>query len=102
LQWIGGESSEVDASRLQRDLFEPVLGITDPRNDARLRHLPGTLDQQALKALAAQNPGCAVFELHPVLSSQLKVTADAGGFLPPKSTWIEPKLRSGLFIHQID
>jgi len=102
LQWIGEESMEVDASRLQRELFESVLGITDARNDTRLRYLPGTLDEQALLARATQNSGCAVFELHPVLSSQLKATADAGEFFPPKSTWIEPKLRSGLFIHQID
>lgn len=102
LQWIGAESSEVDASRLQHELFEKVLGITDARNDVRLRYLPGTFNTEALTERAAQNAGCAIFELHPVLSSQLKATADAGGFLPPKSTWIEPKLRSGLFVHQID
>ena len=86
---------------LQTHVFQPLFGIEDARNDARLSYAPGTLDSAALKFKYGVQPEQALFELPAVTPEQLMHTADQGGFLPPKSTWIEPKLRSGLFIHEI-
>ena len=86
---------------LQTHVFKSLFGIEDARNDARLSYAPGTLDSAALKAKYGAQPEQALFELSAVTPEQLMHTADQGGFLPPKSTWIEPKLRSGLFIHEI-
>jgi len=93
--------NEVDAAQLQRTLFEPELKIQDPRNDKRLGYIPGTLNSTDLRDRAMKHSNRVVFELHPVPTQQIKKTADLGGYLPPKSTWVEPKLRSGLFIHDI-
>lgn len=93
--------NQVDAEVLQRLIFEPLFDVEDARSDPRLRYLPGTANSAELKARLNKYPDRAVFELHAVTPAQLMETADAHGFLPPKSTWIEPKLRSGLFIHQI-
>jgi len=92
---------EVDAAQLQRTFFEPELNIKDPRNDKRLAYIPGTLNSADLRARVMKQPDSVVFELHPVPTRLIKETADRGGYLPPKSTWVEPKLRSGLFIHDI-
>jgi uncharacterized protein (DUF1015 family) len=91
----------VDAEVLQTHVFKPLFGIEDARNDARLSYAPDTLDPAALKAKYATPSDQVLFELPAVTPEQLMHTADRGGFLPPKSTWIEPKLRSGLFIHEI-
>tara|TARA_B100000963_G_C22575025_1_gene647981 strand:- start:5 stop:1234 length:1230 start_codon:yes stop_codon:yes gene_type:complete len=92
---------QVDAALLQEYVFKRLLGIEDPRNDPRLNYAPGFLDTAALKAKYTSQSGQVLFKLHAVTSRQLMDTADEGRFLPPKSTWIEPKLRSGLFIHEI-
>jgi uncharacterized protein (DUF1015 family) len=94
-------ANEVDAALLQSHVFERLFGIEDARNDPRLNYVPGTLDSAQLKAKYATQSEKVLFELHAVTPDQLMKTADQGGYLPPKSTWIEPKLRSGLFIHQI-
>ena len=103
LAWNKGlqTAGAVDADLLQEHLFQRIFGISDARNDPRLKYAPGTLDSAGLKAEYAGQPGQTLFELHSVTPEQLMHTADRGGFLPPKSTWIEPKLRSGLFIHDI-
>jgi uncharacterized protein (DUF1015 family) len=103
LQWNDEllNRGEVDAELLQTHVFERVFRVVDARNDPRLKYVPGTVGSLELKARAAKHPDCALFELHAVTPEQLMATADANGFLPPKSTWIEPKLRSGLFIHEI-
>lgn len=101
LTWKDSAMNEVDAERLQRVFFEPILGIHDARTDARIGYLPGTWSTAELQRQVKEQADRAIFELHPVLTNHIKRTADAGGFLPPKSTWIEPKLRSGLFIHEI-
>lgn len=90
----------VDADLLQERVFQRVFGISDARNDPRLKYAPGILDSAGLKAQYAGQSEQAVFELHSVMAEQLMSAADRGGFLPPKSTWIEPKLRTGLFIHK--
>ncbi len=103
LEWNDNHrtTGAVDAELLQEHVFKRLFSIEDARNDPRLNYAPGTLDSAVLKAEYAGSFEKALFELHAVTPEQLMKTADQGGFLPPKSTWIEPKLRSGLFIHEI-
>lgn len=89
---------EIDAGWLNRVLLEPFFGISDPRNDSRLRYVSGP--SKMLQERVDQHKDRCIFELHPVNMEQLKAVADAGNTLPPKSTWIEPKLRSGLFLYE--
>jgi uncharacterized protein (DUF1015 family) len=90
---------DVDAGWLYRQVLEPYFQVADARKDARLHYLAGTESSEALMQRAKKYADRCIFELHPVTMEQLKLIADAGGTLPPKSTWIEPKLRTGLFIH---
>ena len=92
----------IDAGWLNEAVLKPHFDIGDARKDPRLKYLPGTWTSEQLRARVAQHLDRCVFELHPVLMDQIKAVADAGGTLPPKSTWIEPKLRSGLFIHSFE
>jgi len=95
----GSDAARIDAGWLDDAVLGPVFGIHDTRNDARMAYIPGTEDRAALRRRAALHPDRTYFELHPVPTSQIKAVADAGGSFPPKSTWIEPKLRSALFVH---
>lgn len=90
----------LDVALLQDNLLGPVLGIGDPRTDKRIDFVGGIrgLDELARRV----DMGMAVaFALHPTSIDELFAVADAGLLMPPKSTWFEPKLRSGLFIHRI-
>jgi uncharacterized protein (DUF1015 family) len=91
----------VDAEIIQTRIFEGLFGITDARNDPKLNYIPGTVSSKALIEQCENQPDRSIFEMSPISSDQIKSTANRGGFLPPKSSWIEPKLRSGLFIHEI-
>ncbi len=91
----------VDAEIIQNRIFEGLFGIEDARNNPKLRYIPGTMDSHQLIEHSDYRPESAIFEMHPVSTDQIKASADRGGFLPPKSSWVEPKLRSGLFIHEI-
>ena len=91
----------VDAQILQTSIFETVFSIKDARNDPRLTYIPGTQNTSELLQQLRGHTNRVVFEMHSISAAQIKATADRGGFLPPKSSWIEPKLRSGLFIHEI-
>jgi len=88
----------LDVSALQSKLLSPVLGIDDPRTDKRIDFVGGIRGPEEL-ARRVDAGGGAAFSLHPVSVGQLFNIADAGQIMPPKSTWFEPKLRSGLFIH---
>ena len=89
----------LDVSILQELLLGPVLGIDDPRTNSRINFIGGIRGNEELERLVS-NGNCAVaFSMHPVEVSQLMDIADSGKIMPPKSTWFEPKLRSGLFIH---
>jgi uncharacterized protein (DUF1015 family) len=89
----------LDVSVLQELLLGPVLGIDDPRTNSRIDFIGGIRGNEELERLVS-NGNCAVaFSMHPVEVSQLMDIADNGKIMPPKSTWFEPKLRSGLFIH---
>ena len=86
----------IDAQWLGEEVIEKLLGINDPRNNPNLKYIPGTESREDL----ANRKGNLVFYLHPIPVNQVMNTADAGGHLPPKSTWVEPKLRSGLFVYE--
>ncbi len=88
----------LDVSVLQDRLLAPLLGIDDPRTNKRIDFVGGIRGPgELVKRVDAE--GGVAFSLYPVTLQQLMDIADAGQIMPPKSTWFEPKLRSGLFIH---
>ena len=90
----------LDVAILQNYLLEPILGITDPKIDDRISFVGGIRGLEELKKDADKTGGVA-FSMYPTDIKELFAVADAGELMPPKSTWFEPKLRSGLFIHEI-
>ncbi|MDI6739464.1 MAG: DUF1015 family protein [Candidatus Edwardsbacteria bacterium] len=92
----------LDASILQDNLLHPVLGIENPRTDKRINFVGGIRGTQELMKLVDSKKYEVAFSLHPVTIKQLISVADSGQVMPPKSTWFEPKLKSGLFVHEYD
>ena len=90
----------LDCAILQSNLLAPVLGITDPRTSERIDFVGGIRGLAELETRAGST-GVA-FALYPVTMADLFNVADSGEIMPPKSTWFEPKLRSGLFAHEIE
>ena len=91
----------LDVSVLQNNLLAPILGIGDPRTDNRIDFVGGIRGLAELEKRCAEDMRVA-FSLHPTSIAELFTVADAGLLMPPKSTWFEPKLLSGLFIHALD
>lgn len=91
---------QLDVSILQDKVLEPVLGIEDPRTDERICFMGGNHRLKDLAAVADETGGAA-FAMYPTSMEELMNIADEGKLMPPKSTWFEPKLRSGLFIHKL-
>ena len=91
---------KLDVSLLQDLLLEPVLGIHDPRTDSRIQFVGGIRGIQELERMVDHGAAVA-FAMYPTSIQELFAVADAGLLMPPKSTWFEPKLRSGLFIHRL-
>jgi uncharacterized protein (DUF1015 family) len=91
----------LDVAILQNNLLEPLLGIRDPRTDKRIQFVGGIRGTGELEKRASKSGGVA-FALYPTSIEQLMAIADAGKVMPPKSTWFEPKLRSGMVVHSID
>lgn len=92
----------LDAARLSEIVLGPVLGINDLRTDQRVRFVPGTMGTAELDRMVSCGEAEAAFHLHPVSFEQLKAVADEGGSMPPKSTYIEPKLRSGMVVYSLE
>lgn len=91
----------LDVSVLQNILLAPVLGILDPKTDPRIDFVGGIRGMEELERRCALD--CkAAFAMYATSIGELFAVADAGLLMPPKSTWFEPKLRSGLFIHEIE
>ena len=90
----------LDVSILQRNLISPVLGIDDPRTDKRIDFVGGIRGLKELER-RAQSDMCLAFSMFPTTVDDLMDIADAGKIMPPKSTWFEPKLLSGLFVHKL-
>ena len=91
---------QLDVSILQDKVLGPVLGIEDPRTDERICFMGGNHRLKDLAAVADETGGAA-FAMYPTSMAELFAVADAGMLMPPKSTWFEPKLRSGLFLHML-
>ncbi len=91
----------LDASILQRNLLAPILGIDDPRTSSRINFVGGIRGTDELERLVDSGRYAVAFSLHSVTMDQLLDVADNGRVMPPKSTWFEPKLRSGLVIHTL-
>jgi uncharacterized protein (DUF1015 family) len=91
----------LDVERLQRLVLEPHLGLGDPRTDKRIDFVGGIRGTAELERLVTSGHAAAAFSLFPVGIDDLMSIADAGGIMPPKSTWFEPKLRDGLVVHLI-
>ena len=105
LKWEAFESDPVgrlDVSVLQNRLLAPVLGIEDPRTNTRISFIGGIRGTGALMERVDSGRDQVAFSLYPVTVGQMIDIADAGQIMPPKSTWFEPKLRSGLLIHLLD
>lgn len=90
----------LDVSILQHELLTPFLGIEDPRTDARIQFVGGIRGYAGLEQLVDHGTMAVAFHLHPTDLTDLMQVADANQVMPPKSTWFEPKLRSGLLIHR--
>ena len=81
--------------------MEPVLNIVDQRNDHRIDFVGGIRGLVELEKRVDSGEMAVAFALYPVTMEELLSVADAGEIMPPKSTWFEPKLRSGLFVHEL-
>lgn len=90
----------LDVSILQNNLISPILGIDDPRTDKRIDFVGGIRGLNELEKRATSDM-CLAFSMYPTSLEELMNIADAGKIMPPKSTWFEPKLLSGLFIHKL-
>ncbi len=90
----------LDVSVLQENLLAPILGITDPRTDKRIDFVGGIRGIGELERRCREDMRLA-FALYPTTIEQLMTIADAGAIMPPKSTWFEPKLLSGLVVHTL-
>ena len=92
--------ASLDVSVLQEYLLKPILGIQDPKTDKRIDFVGGIRGLSELERRVGEEMEVA-FSMYPTSIRELFAVADAGALMPPKSTWFEPKLRSGLFIHSI-
>jgi uncharacterized protein (DUF1015 family) len=97
-----GAAAQLDASVLSSAVLDPVLGIHDLRTDPHVKFVPGTSGAQELERMVKDGEAAAAFHLRPVSFAELKAVADSGGCMPPKSTYIEPKLRSGLTVYSLE
>ncbi len=92
----------LDVSVLQQRVLGPVLGIGDPRTDPRIGFVGGVRPPEELSAAVDSGAWSVAFTLHATTVAELLDVADAGGIMPPKSTWFEPKLLDGLVSHVLD
>ena len=93
--------ARLDVSILQNNLLHPILGIGDPRTDKRIDFVGGIRGLKALSDRVDCGSMAVAFSMYPTTMEDLMDIADAGAIMPPKSTWFEPKLRSGLFVHKL-
>lgn len=91
----------LDVSILQKEVLEPMLAIGDPRTDKRIDFVGGIRGLAELERRVDSGEMKLAFSLYPTSMEELMSVADAGLVMPPKSTWFEPKLRSGLFLHDL-
>jgi uncharacterized protein (DUF1015 family) len=97
----GSRASSLDVALLQHHLLEKLLKIGDIRSDKRVDFIGGARGTGALEQAVNSGRAAVAFSMFPVTVGDLMAISDAGGIMPPKSTWFEPKLRDGLLIHEI-
>jgi uncharacterized protein (DUF1015 family) len=88
-------------SLLQDRVLGPILAVGDPRTDPRIDFVGGIRGTAELERRVRSGEMAIALALHPTTLEQLMAVSDAGRIMPPKSTWFEPKLRSGLFVHTL-
>ncbi|MDT7857880.1 DUF1015 family protein [Rubrivirga sp. S365] len=95
----GGVADTLDVARLGEFVLEPMLGITNPRTDDNVAFVGGIRGTEELERLVDSGEAEVAFSMFPTAAEDLLDVSDAGERMPPKSTWFEPKLRSGLLVH---
>ncbi len=98
----GDSVAVLDVSILQNNLLRPLLGINDPRTDQRIHFVGGIRGIGELEQLVDSGLHAVAFALYPTSLEELMALSDEDKIMPPKSTWFEPKLRSGLFVHLLE
>jgi uncharacterized protein (DUF1015 family) len=93
--------AKLDVTLLQKYVLDPVFGIDDPRTSKRINFVGGIRGTAELERLVNSGEYACAFSMFPTSIEDLMTIADAGGIMPPKSTWFEPKLRDGMFCHMI-
>ena len=94
--------SRLDITVLSQRILEPILGIGDPRSDPRIEFVGGGRGLEALEHRVDGGAAAVAFSLYPTRMDDLMAVADAGGVMPPKSTWFAPKLADGLVSYPLD
>ncbi len=97
-----GPVESLDVAILQSKVLGPILGITDPRRDPNIFFVGGEMTKQDLERYVTEKGNALVFSLYPTSVKEVEAVADAGLDMPPKSTWFDPKLLSGLFVHPLE
>jgi uncharacterized protein (DUF1015 family) len=97
----GSRASSLDVALLQRNILEELLNIGDIRTDKRIDFIGGARGTGALEQAVTGGKAAVAFSMFPVTLDDLMAISDAGGIMPPKSTWFEPKLRDGLLVHEL-
>ncbi|HVV71482.1 MAG TPA: DUF1015 domain-containing protein, partial [Verrucomicrobiae bacterium] len=92
---------KLDVTLLQKYVLEPIFGIDDPRTSKRINFVGGIRGTAELEKLVNSGEYACAFSMFPTGIEELMTVADAGGIMPPKSTWFEPKLRDAMFCHMI-
>ncbi|MNY03250.1 hypothetical protein D3C86_1358620 [compost metagenome] len=93
---------QLDAQILTDYILTPILGIEDLKTSKEIEFIPGTKELKRVMELMKKNDFKVGFLLYPASINEVKEVADNGGIMPPKSTWVEPKMRSGLTIYNIN
>ena len=91
---------QLDVTLLQKHVLDPIFGIADPRTSQRINFVGGIRGTAELEKAVDCGEYAGAFSMYPTSIEDLMRIADAGGIMPPKSTWFEPKLRSGLVLHR--
>src|SRR5439155_10921077 len=93
---------KLDVTLLQNFVLGPIFGIDDPRTSKRIQFVGGIRGTAELEKLVDEGQSACAFSMFPTSIEELMAIADAGGIMPPKSTWFEPKLRDAMFCHLLD
>ena len=94
--------NSLDVALLENRVITPIFGITDVRTDSRIDFVGGIRGTGELEKRVDSGDWAIAVSMYPTSIEQLMAVSDAGEVMPPKSTWFEPKLRSGLFVHMLD